>query len=54
MLGCLGQETFLVVMGSFHGHAWYLRVVRPVFGNIDVSPNGEFELFWNVLNMFVT
>lgn len=38
---------------AFTSMPWYLRVVRPVFGNTDVLPNGEFELFWHGLNVFV-
>lgn len=38
---------------AFTSMPWYLRVVRPVFENTEVLPNGEFKLFWHVLNVFV-
>lgn len=51
MLGCPGHEAFHVVIASFHKHAMEFKN-RPEFGNIDVFPNGEFELLWHVLSVF--
>lgn len=39
---------------AFRNMPWYLRIVRPILGNIGGFRNGEFELLWHVLNVIVT